>query len=114
MREEEFAAILERGHEIRGIEFKGPGLRSDKNMMAKVTLAVLGLSNLRDGGRVIIGVEETDDGPDPIGLDEDQIRSWNAYDEIATAINEYASPSVNFDLERLDFQGNQFVILRVY
>jgi predicted HTH transcriptional regulator len=114
MREEEFAELLARGYEIRGIEFKGPGRLGDLETALKVTRAVLGMANLSGGGRVIIGVEDRGGSLTPTGLTDEQLESWKKYDEVAAFINEHASPAVNFDLEVQPFQGRRFVILSVY
>jgi predicted HTH transcriptional regulator len=113
MTEQEFATLLAKGHELHDTEFKGPGKRSDKAFMAKVIRAVLGMANRRDGGRIIIGVEEDDEVLNPIGLTEDQLDTWKSYDKLSVVINEYAQPSVSFDREFLTYKGNQLVIIRV-
>ncbi|GAI18933.1 unnamed protein product, partial [marine sediment metagenome] len=75
MTDEEFAAILTLDYELPGIEFKGPGLASDKHLFARVAKAVLGMANRRDGGRVIIGVECIPSVVNPTGLTEPQLRT---------------------------------------
>jgi hypothetical protein len=52
--EREFAELLARGYELRGVEFKGPGARSTPEYTARVVRAALGMANLRDGGLVIL------------------------------------------------------------
>jgi hypothetical protein len=42
------------------LELKGPGARTDKHLFAKVARAALGLGNLRDGGHLIIGIDDED------------------------------------------------------
>lgn len=58
MTNQEFASYLALNHELQGVEFKGPGPRSDKQLFAKVVRAVLGIANRRDGGLLIIGVDD--------------------------------------------------------
>lgn len=72
MTDEEFIANLALDYEPPGIEFKGPGLASNKHLFAKVAKAVLGMVNRRDGGRVIIGVNCSPSIVDRIGLTESQ------------------------------------------
>ena len=60
MTEQEFEQFVQLGHETPGVEFKSPGLRTDKNFLAGVARAVLAMANRRGGGLVIIGVR--DDG----------------------------------------------------
>lgn len=62
MTPEEFAQLLTLGHEMYGGEFKGPFDRTDKAAFAKILKAVLAMPNRRDGGKVIVGVDEVDDG----------------------------------------------------
>lgn len=112
MMDEEFAAILALDYEPPGIEFKSPGLASDKHLFAKVARAVLGMANRRDGGRVIIGVDCSPGVVSRIGLIESQIQTWN-YDHVASKLAEYAEPSISFELEEKENAGNRYVILEV-
>ena len=113
MTDQEFASLLAIGYETNGLEFKGPGSRTDSAFLAGVIRAQsLGMANRRDGGYVIIGVES--DSLDPVGFDDDEVKTWLNYDELATRVNEYANPSVRFDLEAVTVQGRRFVIIRVH
>jgi predicted HTH transcriptional regulator len=109
--EQDFELLLKLGHETHGVEFKGPGKRTDRAFLAKVIRAVIGMANRRDGGVVIIGVD--DETLEPVGLEEEQADTWG-YDVLATAVNEYASPSVSFDFERKLYEGRTFVIIEVH
>jgi predicted HTH transcriptional regulator len=110
--EQDFETLLARGHETNGIEFKGPGIRTDRAFLARVVRAVLGMANRRDGGLVVIGVEATK--LDPVGVDDEQEASWLNYDDLSASVNEYASPSVVFDLEPLTCRGRKVVIIHVH
>ena len=112
MTDQEFAEILALGHEIQGVEFKGPGRSSIRQFMAVVVRAVLGMANRRDGGRVIIGVEEVDNELNPVGLNEADLATWN-YDDVADRLAVYADPSVSFEREVKEYNGNQYVILYI-
>ena len=80
--------------------------------MAVVVRAVLGMANRRDGGRVIIGVEEVDNELNPVGLNEADLATWN-YDDVADRLAVYADPSVSFEREVKEYNGNQYVILYI-
>jgi predicted HTH transcriptional regulator len=113
--EQDFAELLAPGHETNGVEFKGPGMRTDKSFLAKVVRAFLGMANRRDGGLVIIGVVESKSKQlEPVGLGDVQAASWLTYDDLSASVNEYASPNVSFDLEPLTYQEKEFVIVRVH
>jgi predicted HTH transcriptional regulator len=109
--DQDLESLLRRGYETHGVEFKGPGRRTDSSFLAKVARAVMGMANRRDGGVVIIGVDS--DTLEPVGLEDDQADTWG-YDSVATAVNEYASPSVSVDLEVRLYQGHKLVIIKVH
>jgi predicted HTH transcriptional regulator len=109
----EFATLLQRGYELPSVEFKGPGKLKDDVMFAKVLRAALGLSNNQDGGKVIIGVEEGNAVLIARGLTDEQVATWT-FDHVADAIRPHAEPSIQFDFDLLEYQGNKFVILTVH
>ena len=113
MTEQEFESLMARGYETNGVEFKGSRDRTDKLFLAKVVRAVLGMANRRDGGLVILGVEESPK-LDPVGLSVEQAESWLNYDDLSASVNEYASPSVRFEPELKNFWGRRFVFIRVH
>ena len=100
------------GREQRGVEFKGPGLRTDKPFLAKVVRATIGMANTPDGGTVIIGVAEKDDQLDPIGLRPDEIATWG-YDDLHANVTNYADPFVEFDVGTVQMDGKQFIAIDV-
>src|SRR5882672_9041447 len=79
---DDLAKYLAPGYEGRGYEFKGAWARTDPVFFARVTRAALGLSNLADGGIVIIGVNEAVNHViDPVGMTDEDMISWN-YDDV--------------------------------
>ena len=112
MTDEEFAQIMSLAHEIRGVEFKGPGSSSEGRLFAQVVKAMLGMANRRDGGRVVIGVQDLGSVLSPIGLDEAQLATWN-YDHVSDRVAVYADPGVVFDLEIKEYNGRSYVVIQV-
>jgi hypothetical protein len=55
------------------------------------------MANRRDGGVVIIGVDETGSGLIPVGLNTADLSTWQ-YDDVADSLAAYADPSVSFEL----------------
>ncbi len=94
------------------MEFKGAWLRTDRLFFARIVRAILGMANRRDGGLVILGVEEATK-PEPVGLSDEQAESWLKYDDLSASVNEYASPCVRFGLDLEVFRGMRFVFIRV-
>lgn len=112
MTDQELAELVARGHETPGVEFKGPGPRSDRRLFAQVARAVLGMANRLDGGRIIIGVEDNGGVLSMVGLDDQDLATWQ-YDAIADGLAVYADPSVSFDLEITEYNGTWYVVLSV-
>jgi predicted HTH transcriptional regulator len=116
MTEQQFREMLAYGREQTGVEYKGPGSRTaNKHLFAKVIRALLSMANRRNGGMVIIGVDEDVDGKlAPTGLAEDDLETWNKYDDLADAIARYADPNINFDLELLEYENHKYIVIRVH
>lgn len=100
------------GRETRGVEFKGPGARSDKNFLAKVIRAALAMSNRQDGGTIVIGVEDTGSALIRKGLTAKDLATWN-YDAVADSFHPYADPSLAFHLEIVTLDDLNFVVISV-
>ncbi len=111
---EQFAALLALDHEFPGVEFKGPGPRGDQYLLAKVVRAVIGMTNRRDGGVVVIGVEERGSVLNPVGLSQVDADSWRKNDHVINALASYMNPPASFDLKIFEFQGKEFVVLEVH
>ncbi len=113
MTDEEFADLLSLGHERRGIEFKGCRPRTDRVFFAKVARAAIGMANRRNGGYVIIGVEDSSGTLTPTGLCAEDLRTWK-YDDVAVSISGYADPSIGFELETMTYLSNKYIVITVY
>ena len=113
MNAEELRDLFGLDHELSGVEFKGPGLRSDRAFIALVARAALGMTNRRDGGLIVIGVGEDRSGrPVPQGLSSDERASWD-YDSVADALDSYANPNVVFEMQHINVDGKDFVVIEV-
>jgi predicted HTH transcriptional regulator len=112
MTDEEFAALIALGAEQRHVEFKGPGPISDKHLVYRVVRAMLGMTNRRDGGYVIVGVEETGGRLNAVGLEARSISGWTR-DSLADKVAPLVDPSIDFDLEHCTYEGRRFVLIRV-
>lgn len=117
MNTEEFAQVLNElvalKHELPGVECKPPGPGTDKKLQAWVIRAILGMANRRDGGLVIIGVEDSLTSLKPVGISAADLTSWERYDDLASSVAEYADPSINFEAEIHEYSGNKFVLIIV-
>lgn len=110
----ELEASLALGREARSIEIKGPGSLSDKAYVATVARAVLAMSNTRDGGLVVLGIDDTTIAQMTPGLGE-HLEQWSANDDVNDALARYCDPPVSFDLDVVALSsGCSVVVLSVH
>lgn len=104
---EELEAILQGQEETQGIEFKRP-TPWDVNWLAKDILA---MSNVQDGGYIIIGV---DDPFNRIGVTADILETYKI-DEMRDQMTKFADPHVDFSIStQQDAAGLHYQIIRVH
>jgi predicted HTH transcriptional regulator len=112
---DEIEAILRGGRETTGFELKGPGNRSDTHHIAKVAHAALGLGNLRDGGHIVIGIDDKDPASLGPGLEQGDLASWLSYDDVARKLANYADPPLEFDIAQIELSsGAKVAVMQVY
>jgi len=81
--------------------------------MAKVTKTILAMSNLRDGGHIVIGVEQQESGKCvPKGVLPDHLQTYS-YDLMTDFVRGYAEPYVRFDMDVVEEDGMSFVVASV-
>jgi predicted HTH transcriptional regulator len=113
MTPEELEELIAAGHEIRGVEFKSPGPRTDKQLFARVTRAVLSMANRPDGGTVVVGVSEPGKGSLKVsGLSVADQATWT-HDEVSAGLAAYADPFVSVALETVALRGKTVLVIRV-
>jgi predicted HTH transcriptional regulator len=110
---EQLQTILAFGSEQRGVEFKASGSLKDAHYRARVVRAVLGMANRRDGGLVVLGVNDGDP-PSSTGLTHDLVAEWTKYDDVADQIDRYADPGVEFSVESVPCGTKSFVAIQVH
>jgi hypothetical protein len=108
----EFAELLEAGRERPNFEYKGLGSWTDLPFRARIVRAILALSNTRDGGQIVVGVEQQQDTYVPTGLTQAQIDTFQE-ETMQDGAAEYAAPFVLFTREFRQHNGVQFVAIAV-
>lgn len=108
---EEIEETLRGGYELRGVEVKGPGHRTDAHLFAKVARAALSMGNLRDGGHVVLGVDDNDIAALRPGLSDAELESWLAYDDVARKLAMYADPPLRFDIASSQLSSGAVVVI---
>lgn len=113
---EQITVLLEAGYETRSIEYKSPFLWSDDNsrwLKEKVVRAVLGMTNTRLGGQIIIGVSEDQNRIILEGLSDEQLNSFNDYDGIKGYIDGFSYTGTIFDISYGSFESKKFIIFNI-
>jgi len=105
---------IEHGKEERYLEYKCSMMLTGQDITkVKIAKAMMAMSNLRNGGVVVIGMKEIQRGVwQPDGMTQQQVTSFN-HDDIAQCVNDYAVPSVQFEVESFELDSNRFVIIEV-
>jgi predicted HTH transcriptional regulator len=107
---ERINAALQLLKESRAVDFK-ESIKWEEYKI-KFTETILGMSNLRDGGIVILGVPEEDDGWKKKGITDEDLSTYDP-DNMIDFVNKYASPRVNFDVVRHEVGKLQFLIISI-
>ena len=113
---EQIAILLEAGYETRSIEYKAPFLWSDNNsrwLKEKVVRAVLGMTNTRTGGQIIIGISENQNRIILEGLSDEQLSSFNDYDGIKGYIDGFSYSGTIFDISYGSFENKKFIVFTI-
>ena len=102
-------SLIKLNQEKRFLEYKqSENWESIKYNIAKSSLA---MSNLRDGGYIIIGIkEEVNNTFTPTGLKEEHIKTYK-YDDIQDFINKYADPQITLDFAMILYEGKKFIFI---
>ncbi|WP_168770979.1 ATP-binding protein [Orlajensenia flava] len=110
--DDEVSGLISTGYEQRNTEFKSSGSLGEGSFRAKVARAAIALANQRDGGRVIIGVSETDGIQN--GLSMELAREYEDFDTVVDRINTYADPPLRLDVTlRTPFEGVVVAVIEV-
>jgi predicted HTH transcriptional regulator len=80
--------------------------------MAKVVRAMIGMSNRRDGGYIVIGVDDQRGLIQPVGLSAADLVTWT-YDGIADFVAEHAEPAIEFEVATVELDGKSYVLIQV-
>lgn len=108
--EEEFEALISKGGEDKNLDFKGPFKwdKSSRKEQLGIIKDILAMSNTQDGGKIIIGVRDTD--YQVVGLSEDELESFDQTD-INNLLHTYTDPRFSCSVQKLPYKGKNVVII---
>jgi predicted HTH transcriptional regulator len=107
---ERVVTVLDLCQESRNIDFKesAPWL----NLQVHIARTSMAMTNLRDGGIIIIGVGERGESWSLDGISTADIATYDE-DNVNDFINKYASPTIRVELVRVTHNGRVFLAIRV-
>ena len=111
LRKDELESALSVGYESRAFEFKGSGSCDEKYFLAKVARAGLSMGNLRDGGYVVIGIDDTRPEAMLPGLSDADCEGWLAYDDVSARLAAYCDPPLTIELASFSLGTDARVIV---
>ncbi|PEX44006.1 ATP-binding protein [Bacillus thuringiensis] len=105
-------SLIQFGRETRNVEFKTTYDWNNPQHKAKIVKTILGMSNVRDGGHLILGVEEINDSFIPRGMSQNDWDLLNQ-DDVMAHVNNFADPYVEFTVHKIQHDGMLFVIFEI-
>jgi predicted HTH transcriptional regulator len=113
MDKDQFLQLVQLGREGRNLEFKRSAAWTDSEFKAKIIKSILAFSNVRDGGWIIIGVEQQDDGTFNLaGISPEHLATYTE-DNIASSVAEFADPYVKIFLDKADVDGTLYLVIGI-
>jgi predicted HTH transcriptional regulator len=105
----EIEAILEGGHELQSFEVKGAGAATDSHFLAKVAKGGMGLGNIRDGGHIVIGIDDKKMREMTPGLGPADLATWLDFDSVSAKMAAYSAPPIKFHVEPVELSNKVMV-----
>jgi predicted HTH transcriptional regulator len=104
--------ILGIGYELPGVECKAAAPITNDWVLRHVLRAMVGMSNLQDGGIVLIGVGESGNTLVPQGLNHTDLQTWT-YDDLASKAAPYFDPALRFHTRIVSTGGRDYFAVEV-
>jgi hypothetical protein len=102
--------LIETIGETRNQELEGSMNWNDEQTKFKITKSILVMSNIRNGGIIILGANERKDKTyDPMGLVLSDFQSFDT-DDIHDHVGKYLNPYATFRLEKVDDGNKRFIL----
>ncbi|MBN1573487.1 MAG: ATP-binding protein [Deltaproteobacteria bacterium] len=108
-----FENILRRGYESKELDYKSPIKwdEKDKKASCEIVKDILAMANT-NGGWIVIGVKEIDNGFDFIGVTKEESKSFEST-RVNNFVQKYADPPINLKVVKIESENRDFVILEI-
>lgn len=107
---EQLKSLIEGQTENPSLDFKADSpLR-----LQRLAKDIIAMSNVRDGGLIVIGVKEQETGFEATGVSDANLTTYNK-DQMKDKLTKYTDPPVDFDLHfPSDNNGKTYVVIKVH
>lgn len=99
---------IDEGRESQKLEYKQSAPWSE--LEKKLIRTALAMANVRDGGKIVIGMAQVGNEFSPIGMAEADVSTYKS-DDIKSAVNRYADPPVSVEWHLGVWNGKTFGML---
>jgi len=100
------------GREERNIEYKSSVSWNNPSPRAKLIKSILAMANIRDGGLIVIGVNEEGDHFKPVGMSGEDFDSYSQ-DGVSSYVSNYADPFVEVTVNKVQYDRKKYVAIQV-
>jgi hypothetical protein len=110
---QQLIGIIEGNCESKSLDYKGPMSWDTKNKKSCCDLVkdILAIANT-EGGYVVIGVAEKDEGFELVGVTSEQAGTYEST-ALCQFIQKYADPPINVRVQKVSHRGKNLVILEI-
>ncbi len=107
----DIAALIVAGRESPNLEYKQSASWDD--LRVNLIRTVIGMTNTRDGGAIVVGVAERDGAFHPDGMSGAHIASFPSEEDLRATVNGFAEPFVEPLLDEREHDGKPFLVITV-
>jgi hypothetical protein len=107
----EVQGLIEVGHETTNVEFKRGDSLDDRSYVATVARAAMSLANTRDGGHILLGVDNINPAGDTSGMEPSHVEAWLNHDNVMAKVNAYADPPMALHSESRSLPNGQVIVV---
>lgn len=110
----ELYELVRVGEQRRNVELKRSiSWDSDRNR-AKIVKTILAMSNIRDGGYLVLGFSQQADSFEPVGVRDDHLSSFK-YDNVKSHVALFADPFATFFMKIIEdkVEDKKFIVFSI-
>lgn len=109
-KDNEILELILHGREERNLEYKSG--ENWRDIKLKIIKTILAMSNIRDGGTIVIGVSQSGDSFLPSDVSSTDLDSYSQ-DIITANVNAFADPYSEVIVKKVPHEGKIFVVIQV-